>query len=83
MAVALQDVVFQFDDDLVEQLDELTAEQGISRSDLVHRIVATAIAATDTEASDRELQEAYRRIPQDPDLVVPASRVAAATTPEW
>lgn len=83
MAVALQDVVFQFDDDLVEQLDKLAAEQGMSRSDLLHRIVARAIAATEGEASDRELQEAYRRIPEDPDLVASASRVAAVTAPEW
>lgn len=83
MAVALQDVVFQFDDDLIEQLDKLAAEQGMSRSALVYRIITTAIAATDNEASDRELQEAYRRIPQDPDLVASASRVAAVTTPEW
>lgn len=76
-------MVFQFDDDLVEQLGKLAAEQGMSRSALVCRIVTTAIAATDSEASDQELQEAYRRIPQDPDLVVSASRVAAVTTPEW
>ena len=81
--MALQDVVFQFDDDLVEQLDKLAAEQGMSRSALLRRMVTTAISAADTEASDRELQEAYRRIPQDPDLVASASRLAAATTPEW
>lgn len=81
--MALQDVVFQFDDGLVERLDKLAAEQGMSRSALVYRIVSTAIAATDSEASDRELQEAYRRIPQAPDLVASASRVAAVSTPEW
>lgn len=82
MVVALQDVVFQFGDDLVEQLDKLAAEQEMSRSALLRRIVATAISAADTEASDRELQEAYRRIPQDPDLVASASRVAAVFTPQ-
>ena len=83
MTVGLQDVVFQFDDDLVELLDKLAAEQGVSRTALVRRIVATAVAATESEASDRELQEAYRRIPQDLDLVASSSRIAAATTPEW
>lgn len=81
--VALQDVVFQFDDDLVEQLDKLAAKQGTSRSVLVRRIVTTAIAATECEASDQELQEAYRRIPQDQGLVASSSRVAAITAPEW
>lgn len=83
MVVALQDVVFEIDGDLVEQLDKLAAEQGMSRCALVRRIVTTAIDAAETEASDRELQEAYRQIPQDPDLVASASRVAAVTTPEW
>lgn len=81
--MALQDVVFQFDDDLVEQLDKLAAEQGTSRSVLVRRIVTTAIAATECEASDQELQEAYRRIPQDQGLVASSSQVAAVTAPEW
>lgn len=83
MAVVLQDVVLQFDDDFVERLDKLAAEQGMSRSALVSRIVTTAIAVAESETSDRELQEAYRRIPQDTDLVASASRVAAVTTPEW
>ena len=81
--MALQDVVFQFDNDLVAQLDKLAAEQGTSRSVLVRRIVTTAIAATECEASDQELQEAYRRIPQDPDLVASSSQIAAVTAPEW
>lgn len=83
MAVALQDVVFQFDDGLVEQLDKLAAEHGMTRAALVCDIVTAAIGATNCEVSDRELQEAYRRIPQDPDLVASASRLAAVTTPEW
>ena len=39
--------------------------------------------AEDLRRADEELRDANRRTPQDPDVVHMASRLAAATIPEW
>jgi hypothetical protein len=41
------------------------------------------LEAGDVAQADRQLQEAYRRVPQDPALVKAARRLAARTVPEW
>jgi metal-responsive CopG/Arc/MetJ family transcriptional regulator len=76
-------VLVQLDDELVGRLDDLAAEQGTNRSELLRR---GAIAVLDEAAlrhADAELQAAYRRVPQDPDLVELAGRLATTTMPEW
>ena len=78
-----REVLVQLDDELVERLDQLAAEQGTNRSELLRRGATAVLAASELAAADRDLQEAYRRIPQDPAVVTAATRLAAQTVPEW
>ena len=73
----------QLDDELVARLDELAHELHTSRSDLLRRGATAVLEAAGAAADDRRLQEAYRRVPQDPALVAAAARLAATTAPEW
>ena len=78
-----REVLVQLDDELVDRLDRLADEQGTNRSELLRRGAAAVLAASELAAADRELQEAYRRIPQDPAVVIAATRLAVQTMPEW
>jgi hypothetical protein len=78
-----REVLVQLDDDLVTQLDQLASERGTSRSELLRRGAVAVLDAADLRRADDELQAAYRRIPQDPGVVDMATRLAAATMPEW
>jgi hypothetical protein len=83
MVMARREVLVQLDDDLVERLDRLAEQEGTSRSELLRRGAAAVLDAADLACADRVLQEAYRRVPQDPAIVSAASRLAARTTPNW
>ncbi len=78
-----REVLVQLDDDLVTRLDLLASERGTNRSALLRRGAIAVLDAADMRRADVELQAAYRRIPQDPDVVQAATRLAAATMPEW
>lgn len=78
-----REVLVQLDDDLVARLDEVAKRTGTNRSDLLRRGALAVLTAVDLEEADRELQAAYRRIPQDPIWVETAGRLAAETAPEW
>jgi len=78
-----REVLVQLDDELIERLDRLAAEQGTNRSELLRRGAAAVLEAAELAAADRALQESYRRIPQDPAVVIAATRLAAHTAPEW
>lgn len=81
--MARKEVLVQLDDQLVQRLDELAAEQGTSRSELLRRGALAVLTAAELEVADRELQDAYRREPQDPALIEAATRLAASTAPKW
>lgn len=83
MAVSRRQVLVQLDDDLVQRLDELAEAEGTSRSELLRRGAAAVLEAADEVAADRDLQDAYRRAPQDPAIVAAAAALAAVTAPEW
>ena len=83
MVMGRREVLVQLDDELVERLDRLADEQGTNRSELLRRGAAAVLEAAELAAADRELQDAYRRIPQDPAVVTAATRLAAQTVPEW
>jgi len=83
MVMARREVLVQLDDDLVGQLDELARRRGVSRSELLRRGALAVIEAEEITAADTQLQEAYRRQPQDPLLVEAARRLAAETAPTW
>jgi len=83
MAMSRRQVLVQLDDDLVNRLDHLASERGTNRSELLRRGAIAVLDAADLRRADEDLQAAYRRIPQDPDLIQIATRLAAATMPEW
>lgn len=83
MVMTRKQVLVQLDDGLVARLDQLAAERGTNRSDLVRRGVLAVLEAADIAEADRQLQDAYRRAPLDPALVESARRLAAETSPEW
>ena len=78
-----KEVLVQLDDDLIDRLDRLAVKQGTSRSELLRRGAAAVLEAAEHAEADRALQEAYRRVPQDPAVVSAATRLAALTAPEW
>jgi len=81
--MARKEVLVQLDSDLVARLDELAAQTGVSRSELLRRGGWAVLEAADLAAADRKLQDAYRRAPQDAALVEAAHRLAGETAPEW
>jgi predicted DNA-binding protein len=83
MAVGRREVLVQLDDELVERLDRLAQAEGTSRSELLRRGASAVLDASEQLEADRVLQDAYRRVPQNPALVASARRLAAQTAPEW
>jgi len=83
MVMGRREVLVQLDDELVERLDRLAAERGTNRSELLRLGAAAVLEASELATADRQLQESYRRMPQDPALLDAAARLAARTTPEW
>jgi hypothetical protein len=81
--MARREVLVQLDDDLVGRLEELARRRGVSRSELLRRGALAVLEAEEVAAADLELQDAYRRQPQDPVLVDAARRLAAETTSAW
>jgi len=76
-------VLVQLDDDLVERLDRLATIRGMNRSELLRRGALAVLEADDLRQADLALQDAYRRVPQDPALIEAAARLAAETAPRW
>lgn len=78
-----REVLVQLDDELVARLDNLASERGTNRSELLRRGALAVLDADELRLSDLELQKAYRRVPQDPQIVGSAARLASETVPEW
>ena len=83
MVVSRREVLVQLDDELVANLDELARRRGVSRSELLRQGALAVLEAEEVAVADAQLQEAYRRQPQDPVLVDAARRLAAETAPAW
>lgn len=83
MVMARREVLVQLDDELVAHLDEVARRRGVSRSELMRRGALAVLEAEEVTAADAQLQEAYRRQPQDPALVDAARRLAAENAPAW
>ena len=64
-------------------LDELAAQLGTNRSELLRRGATAVISAEELATADRELVAGYQRQPPDPALVQSARRLAARTAPAW
>jgi metal-responsive CopG/Arc/MetJ family transcriptional regulator len=83
MVMGRREVLVQLDDDLVERLDRLATNRGTNRSELLRRGALAVLEADDLRQADLVLQDAYKRVPQDPELVEAAARLAAETAPRW
>jgi metal-responsive CopG/Arc/MetJ family transcriptional regulator len=83
MVMARKQVLVQLDDELVARLDEVAGRRGVSRSELLRRGALALLDAEEVREADEALQEAYRRVPQDPAIVAAAARLASETAPEW
>jgi len=83
MGMARREVLVQLDDELVAHLDDVARRRGVSRSELLRQGALAVLEADELAAADGQLQEAYRRKPQDPALVDAARRLAAETAPAW
>lgn len=83
MVMTRRQVLVQLDEELVERLDAVASDLGVSRSELLRRGAHAVLEARDIALADRRLVDAYTRQPQDPILVETATRLAAETVPEW
>ena len=83
MVMARRQVLVQFDDHLLAQLDEIAQAHGTNRSELLRRGALAVIHAEHQFQADVALQDDYRRISQDPTFVAAAKRLASETIPEW
>jgi hypothetical protein len=66
MVVARREVLVQLDDDLVEALDRIASQRGVSRSELIRRGAEAVVIADDEAGADARLIAAYQAIPEDP-----------------
>ena len=55
----------------------------VSRSELLRRGVAAILDADEQSQADKRLDDAYREVPLDAELLESARRLAAETSPEW
>ncbi|MDQ3662279.1 MAG: ribbon-helix-helix protein, CopG family [Actinomycetota bacterium] len=81
--MARKQVIVQLDDRLVAELDRAAKQDGVSRSELLRTAAIALLEARQARRHERQLVEAYSRIPQDPVLVETARRLAAETAPDW
>lgn len=78
-----REVLVQLDDHLVENLDVLARELGLSRSELLRRGAQAILDADALKKADRRLQSSYQSLPQDEAIIEAAARLARETTPLW
>lgn len=83
MIMARREVLVQLEDHLVERLDQLAKRAGVSRSELIRRGAAAVLEADELAQQDRQLVDAYRRMPPDTALLDASIRLAAENVPGW
>ena len=71
-------VLVQLDDELVAALDELAAEHGVSRSELLRRGAQAILDSAEMLRLEKQHVEAYRRHPQDLTFVRAALEASVA-----
>lgn len=67
MVMPRKQVLVQFTDELLDQLDRHVAAVGRSRSDVIREAVEGYLHRLDMAEADRRLVEAYTRTPQEDD----------------
>lgn len=81
--MARREVLVQLDDRLVEDLDVLARELGLSRSELVRRGAQAVLDADALTKADIRLQNSYQSVPQDEVIIAAGARLARETMPLW
>jgi metal-responsive CopG/Arc/MetJ family transcriptional regulator len=81
--VARKQVIVQLDDELVRKLDNEAARRRVSRSELIRRAATSFLDAADEDEQERELTEAYRRLPEDPAETEALHSLAVESWPDW
>jgi metal-responsive CopG/Arc/MetJ family transcriptional regulator len=81
--MARRQVIVQLDDALIAELDGEAAAVGVSRSEILRRASRAYLDDADERRKEREMIEAYRRMPQDPDEFGPLNQLGAQTVPPW
>ena len=76
-------MIVQLDDRLVAELDDEAGAMGVSRSEVLRRACREYLNDADERRKEREMVEAYRRMPQDPEEFAALHRLAAETWPPW
>jgi len=66
--MARKQVIVQLSDQILADLDALAAKDGVSRSEVIRRAVTAHVRDRKWEEWDRISNEAYARIPDDPEL---------------
>jgi metal-responsive CopG/Arc/MetJ family transcriptional regulator len=81
--MARKQVIVQLDDRLVRDLDREAKKRGVSRSELIRRAATAFLEALDEAEAERQMIEAYQRIPDaDPDWDRTLMQIAAENWPE-
>lgn len=84
MVVGRQQVLVQFDSDLVAALDERAGVEGVSRSELLRRFVRAMLADDLASSVDQRIVDGYLRIPAvAPDGLVEALAAASIDAEPW
>ena len=65
--MARKQVLVQLDDELLKELDEAAKTAGVSRSALIRRASEHFLEAAHELELERQMEEGYRRVPQDED----------------
>ena len=65
--MARKQVLVQLDDELLKELDEAAKTAGVSRSALIRRASERFLEAAHELELERQMEEGYRRVPQDED----------------
>ena len=81
--VARKQVIVQLDDRLIAELDREAKAQGVSRSEVLRRAGRSYLDDADERRKEREMIQAYRRVPQDPDEFDALRTLASETAPPW
>ena len=73
----------QLNRELLAALDQRATELGVSRSQVIREAIEAYLAQTIDAAIDREIVEAYKRVPQDADPAWEATLRESIATEPW
>lgn len=77
--MARKQVLVQLDDELVAALDDLAAQHGVSRSELIRRGAQAVLDSAEILRLEEQQAAGYRRFPQDVSFVRAALEASAAS----